>query len=88
MHAIETWTFTAKDSKKKIEKICNQRAKEDGDYGHGLDGGIRFNDTVLPDRETAEKWIRSHDRGWYDNLAIRFKEGRKINWLVKFEYHC
>jgi len=88
MHAIEKWTFPTKTTKKQIEKACNQRAIEDGDYHHGLDGGIRFNDTVLPNIKAAEAWIEVNDRGWYDNLAIRFKEGRKIFWLVKFEYHC
>jgi hypothetical protein len=28
------------------------------------------------------------DKGWYDDHAVRFRDGRKIFWLVKVEYHC
>lgn len=88
MHAIETWTFPTKTTKKQIAKACNQRAIEDSDCHGGLYNDIRFNDTVLKSEEDAYEWIKTHDRGWYDNLAIRFKRGRSIFWLVKFEYHC
>ncbi len=88
MHAIETLTFPTGTTKRQITKACNERAKECGDYGHGLDGEIRFNDTVLRGIAEAQKWIKEHDRGWYDNLAIRYRAERKIYWLVKIEYHC
>jgi hypothetical protein len=28
------------------------------------------------------------DKGWYDDHAVRFRDGRKIYWLVKIEWHC
>lgn len=87
MHQIMVMVYPSKKTKGAILKECNKIAEREGDYHHRLDGGIRFNDTVLKNEEEAGKWIEDHDRGWYDNLAVRFKEGRKINWLVKFEFH-
>ena len=88
MHQICTWDFPSKKSKNAIYKECDRYAKAEGDYGYGIaDKGIRFNETVLKNRAEAEKWIELHD-GWYENLAIRYKDGRKTNWLVKFEFHC
>lgn len=36
----------------------------------------------------ALKWLESDDRGWYDNLAIKYIEDGKKRWLVKIEFHC
>ena len=87
MHAISTREFPTKKSMNAIQKACDAEAIAYGDYHHKLDP-IRFNDKVLASREKAEEWIKLNDSGWYDNLAIRFKDGRKIMWLVKYEYHC
>ena len=86
-HMICTRVFPNNYSKKKIAKECDLHATYEGDYHHGLQPPIRFNDLVLKNEEEAERWVREHDSGWYDNLAVRFKEGRKINWYVKYEFH-
>lgn len=89
MHQVCIWDFPSKKSKNAIYKECDRYATFNGDYNSGLAGsGMRFNDTILKNREEAERWIKLNDSGWYDNLAIRYKDGRKINWLVKFEFHC
>ena len=38
--------------------------------------------------EEAEAAIKKFDRGWYSDHAVRYREGRKIFWLVKCEWHC
>lgn len=86
MHQIEMWVFPSKKSPKAIQKEADKYCKEYGDYHHGCDP-IRFCTDVMKDRLEAEEWIDRHDRGFYDCLAVRFKDGRKINWLVKFEFH-
>lgn len=86
MHELHMREFPTKTSKQRMFNICSKHAEQEGDYHSPLDG-MRFTDTVLANREEAERWIEAHDRGWYDNLAIRFKDGRKIMWLVKYEFH-
>lgn len=46
------------------------------------------NDIICKNREEAEKKIEQLDRGWYDDHAVRYKDGRKLYWLIKYEYHC
>ena len=87
MHMIKYRDYPTRRSKKQILEDCNDYAMREGDYHHGLYNGIRFVDSVVKNREEAEKWIKLNDCGWYDNLAIRYKNGRKINWLVKIEFH-
>lgn len=87
MHAIHHLDFSCRESEKMILAECREIADRNGDYD-GQVSGIRFVDRVLRNREEAEAWIDEHDTGWYDNLGIKYKEGRKINWLVKIEYHC
>ena len=42
----------------------------------------------MENRDKAEQWIKQNDSGWYDNIAIKYKDGSKIMWLVKIEFHC
>lgn len=52
-------------------------------------GNMTIHDKVLcKNLEEAEQKIREWDNGWYSDHAVRFKNGRKINWLIKYEYHC
>lgn len=46
------------------------------------------NDIICKNREEAEREIERLDKGWYDDHAIRYKDGRKLYWLIKYEYHC
>lgn len=87
MHSIEFLEFSATKSINAIQKACQKIADTNGDYKGQCDG-IRFRDHVMKDRKEAESWIRENDAGWYDNLAVKYKDGRKTNWLVKIEYHC
>lgn len=87
MHEIRFLDFPVKKSTIAIQKACQKIADAEGDYKGQCDR-IRFRDFVEKSREAAESWIASNDAGWYDNLAVKYKDGRKINWLVKIEYHC
>ena len=41
----------------------------------GLSAPIRWNEqTICESRDDAEKWIEEHDRGCYDQLAVRFRD--------------
>ena len=37
---------------------------------------------------TEDDAIEKMDNGWYDDHAVRYRDGRKIYWLVKVEWHC
>lgn len=87
-HAIQHLIYHCSVSEKKILKDIDKFA-----YGpeerSGYHGNLKFHkDPVYKNREEAEEAIKKMDRGWYDDHAVRFREGRKIYWLVKCEYHC
>lgn len=73
-HAIEYFEFDVKVDKRRIESDLNERAVEDGDYHSGLNQSIRWLDYICEDRERAYEYIESHDKGWYDQLAVKFRE--------------
>ena len=87
MHAIEYLDYPSRKTTSAICKDCGRIADRNGDY-KGQARDITFCDKVLADRRAAEEWIRLNDAGWYHSLAIKYKDGRKIMWLVKIEYHC
>ena len=87
MHQIEYLTYTSRKSEKTILKECSVIADWEGDY-KGQIKHIRFKDIVKNNYDEAYEWIRQNDNGWYDNLAVKYKDGRKVMWLVKIEFHC
>lgn len=88
-HHVKHCSFHCSTSKKQIEKKLDHFvAMEDWEEGAtGLPHPIRWIDHICKDRAEAEKYIESHDRGWYDCLAVQYKNSRKKYWLVKIEYH-
>lgn len=85
-HCICTAEYPIKVSKRQIERDCSRVAEYEGDYEQKVT--VRWIDTLtFKNRDEAKKYIDTHDRGWYDNLAVRFKDGRKVLWLVKYEFH-
>ena len=89
MHNIKHLVYHCSMSKREIEKSLDDYvAREDYMEGAtGLPNPIRWIDTVCKNYDDAEEYIKCHDKGWYDCLAVKYKSGRKIYWLVKIEYH-
>ncbi len=58
------------DRKKILAQIC-EKANRDGD---GYTGPLKWHDEIEPrtNRDAAEKWIRDHDNGWYDDHCVRY----------------
>lgn len=76
MHNIEYYTYKENVNRnvvqKDIDKYVSRQTYQEG--GHGIDG-IRWNEyTVCKSYDDAEKWIKEHDKGWYDCLAVRYQE--------------
>lgn len=88
-HNICHFDYHCSNSQKKVERdLDNFVAHEDWQEGAtGLPQPIIWIDRVFPNRDEALGYIKSNDRGWYDCLAVKYKKGRKIYWLVKIEYH-
>ena len=72
-HEIRHLEYAESTDKKVISADANKIAVRDGDYHSGLNSPIRFLDPICEDRERAYEYIQSHDRGWYDQLAVRFR---------------
>ena len=88
-HNIRYLDYHCSVSKKAVQKsLDNYVAHEDYDEGAvGLPNPIRWIDHLCKNSDEAYEYIESHDRGWYDSLAVQYKQGRKKMWLVKIEYH-
>ena len=93
MHNIEYITLNENCNKK---NVFNEIAEEADRYGDGLYYDINWYERVEPleNYESAVKWIESHDRGNYDNLAVRYysyndvedsKKGKEIIERIKAE---
>ena len=75
-------------SEKQILKDLNTFAY-DPEETSGYHGNLTFHrNIVCKNREEAEETLKKLDKGWYDDHAVFFKDGRKKYWLVKYEFHC
>lgn len=87
-HAIGYRTYHCSTSEKQILKELNSFAY-DPEETSGYHGNLKFHrDIVCKNEQEAREKIEQLDKGWYDDHAVFFKDGRKKFWLVKFEYHC
>lgn len=87
-HAIGYRVYHCSVSKKKILADLNGFAY-DPEETSGYHGNLKFHeDIICKNEEKAREVIGQLDKGWYDDHAVFFKDGRKKFWLIKFEYHC
>lgn len=88
MHNIEHFTVgKTEHTPGAILKYVNKWAFDPRESS-GYHGNLKFHESpVYSNREEAEKAIERLDRGWYDDHAVLYKEGRKLMWLVKVEWH-
>ena len=87
-HAIKYLDYHCSESEKSILKDINCFAY-DPEEASGYHGGLTFHkDPIYKNREEAKTAITKLNRGWYSDHAVRYRQGRKIYWLVKVEWHC
>ena len=87
-HAIQYLDYHCSTSIKTIFKEISSYAY-DPQESSGYHGNLTFHkDPIYENREMAKEAIAKLDRGWYDDHAVRYRDGRKIFWLVKVEWHC
>ena len=86
-HIINHYVYHCSTSEKSILKDFNKFAYDPQETS-GYHGNLTFHrEPVYKNREEAYEAIKKLDKGWYDDHAVRFRDGRKIYWLVKCEYH-
>ncbi len=77
-HNIYTSSYVENVDRRKVFDYWNRIAAREnrGEGGHGLCKDIRWYDfsPIQADYETAEKFIKANDQGWYDQLAVRYYE--------------
>lgn len=87
-HAIRYLDYHCSVSEKAILKDINSFAY-DPQESSGYHGNLKFhNDVIYKNREEAKEAIEKMDKGWYDDHAVYYKDGRKKYYLVKVEWHC
>ena len=87
-HRIEYLDYHCSTSEKAILKDINSWAY-DPQESCGYHGDLTFHkEPVYKNREEAMAAIEKFDRGWYSDHAVRYRQGRRIFWLVKVEHHC
>lgn len=87
MHEIVTWTLSSRYTPKGIQRLADKHCREFSD-NHLPCESIRFSDRIMPSYEDAKAWVETNDSGWYDCMAIKYRDkDRKQHWLVKIEYH-
>lgn len=87
-HAIQYRDYHCSISEKAILKELNSFAY-DPQESCGYHNNMTFHkDPVYKNYDEAKVAIERMDRGCYDDHAVRYRNGRKIYWLVKVEWHC
>lgn len=87
-HVTEYLDYHCSKSEHAILKDINGFAY-DPHESSGYHGDLTFHkEPVYKTREEAIAAIEKLDRGWYSDHAVRYRDGRKIFWLVKVEWHC
>ena len=72
-HMVNYLVYDINTDKSEITNHANNMAMEEGDYHSGLNKPIRWIDVVCEDKQQAYEYIKSHDDGWYDQLAVKYR---------------
>lgn len=85
-HQIMLESYKVNDvSQEEIEAISNEISEYHSDHRTGLNQRIRFIDRTFDTMKEAEAFIESEDSGWYDQLAVKYKEPKKFTPSKKLE---
>lgn len=73
-HEIRHYVYDENESKERMYAIANEDCEYGSDNRTGLDSGIRFLENhIYEDEDAAYKAIEDLDKGWYDQLAVKFQ---------------
>ena len=87
-HAVRHLDYHCSVSQKAILKDINKFAYDPQETS-GYHGNLTFHpEPVYKNYDEAMAAIEKLDRGWYNDHAVMYRDGRKKFWLVKVEWHC
>ena len=74
-HNIKYYSYPASTDTRTINTELDNYARKATwqEGGHGLHSPIRFIDHTLDSYEEAAEYIKNHDKGWYDQLAVKYR---------------
>lgn len=88
MHNIEYYDYKENVDKKEVYADLNEYVEHQtwAEGGSGLET-IRWNNHVCGSYSEAKEWITKNDRGWYDQLAVKYlspvsKKSKKADELA------
>lgn len=73
-HEIQHYIHDESTDKAVITTMANIDAEYHSDSRTGIPSAIRFIDVVCEDEDSAYKEIQRLDKGFYDQLAVKFKQ--------------
>lgn len=80
MHNIQHYIYPEKVDKRKVFDELNDYVEHECWQEGGSLDNIRWETyPILKTQQEAEEWIKKHDKGWYDNLAVRFEHPIKFS---------
>ena len=70
-HIVDYFSEKENVDKREVEREIAAVARRNGD---GWNGPMHWHPDVKPlkNYDEAEKWIQEHDKGWYDDHAVRY----------------
>ena len=79
-HEVHYGIYDENVDKKEVQSYWDDYAMhEDWQEGcSGLANKIRWIDHICDTKEEAEQYIEQHDKGWYDQLAVKFRDDSEI----------
>lgn len=78
-HSIQHYTFDINKDRAQMLSIVNQDAIYESDSRSELPNHVRFlEDKIYEDIDEAHEAIEKLDRGWYDQLAVKFYDYEKV----------
>lgn len=77
-HEIVHRTFDVSKSKEYIANEMDEIARYNSDSRSGLYGAIRWIDRICTDYDEAYEYLRERDNGWYEQLAVKYREYPKL----------
>ena len=73
-HVVNYYTYDLDCKRQDIIEELEEECEYNSDSRSGLPNPIRWLDVTLADYDEAVKYIEKHQREWYDQVAVKYKQ--------------
>ena len=87
MHEVYVTSYEENVNKKEVQEFWDNKAKY-ADYQEGCSGllnDIRWINTICENKQQAQEFIEKNDKGWYDQLAVKYYDYPSLEKTKKYE---